>query len=92
MKRKLKLDEIKNSENPLEEAYRQAYPEWDNVSEVVEYPRVHPDTSTELYKIMIQFDKSHRSTFPGGVWMNWGFATDENCEPGYVYPGKVVMK
>ena len=63
--------------------YRLIYPNFDEIDEIVGYPKCSESLSDYIFNKFIRFDQEHHpKVFSGGAWMNKGWARDEELE-GY---------
>ena len=85
---KIQIDEIFNNElnqdkpnqlNILINLYKIAFPCYDNIKKLHNWPTVGKQTSNYLFEKFIQFDKKiHPEIFAGGLWLNNGFSSDND--------------
>lgn len=71
--------------------YKEVYPRWDDIASVDGYPHCGEDLHRCLMKQAMAFDAAHHVSFPGGAWMNKGFARNRTLKPWQVIPCAVTL-
>lgn len=66
----------------LIDIYKMVFPDWDRIEKI----EGHPETGKSFWKFIFnQFNeldqKYHPTVFPGGLWFNTGFSSNENLDP-----------
>jgi hypothetical protein len=57
------------------------------------YCKAHPTTNHYIMSKFIGAKHDHTSTtLKGGLWLNYGFSSDETIDPWYVLPCDYVLK
>ena len=61
--------------------YKLAFPKWDDIKHVDGYPKVSKTTSEYLFEKAIIFDREkHPNVMNGGLWLDKGFALNEEVK------------
>ena len=79
--------------NILIKLYKIAYPNYDNIEKIENWPTIGKETSTYLFDKFIQFDKRiHANVMAGGLWMNSGFSWDDSMPNWIIDNSKCIIK
>lgn len=66
-------------EDVLVALYRIAFPQWDRISKIDNWPKVSKATDRFITQKFIDFDRQfHPEVMNGGLWLNNGFSTLDN--------------
>lgn len=73
--------------------YRLIYPNWDEIKQVIGYPKTSLELDCYIFDKFIELDREkHPGVLPGGLWMNRGFSTDDKLKGNVVIPAKVKIR
>jgi len=87
------FEEAENQSDCVIALYRIVHPEFDKVEIFDDFPRVGTLAGNYIFDKAIAFDKRYHPNrgFPGGLWMNNGFSTDNTLKPWEAVQGKVTL-
>jgi len=73
------FEEETDHENIVIELYKTVFPKWNSIKNIKNWPKINKKTNEEIMSMFIDFDRiHHKNVFPGGVWMNYGFSSDNS--------------
>jgi hypothetical protein len=71
-------DENANPSSVIIGMYKLAYPDWDDIESVVDFPRVSRKTCDYIQQRCIELDREQCSNcMNGGFWVNYGFGVGD---------------
>ncbi len=74
------FEEAKHQEDYIVALYKQAFPDWDDITCIKGHPECGEKLSFYVWDKAIEFDKKHHNSFPGGLWLNKGFFTNKKLK------------
>jgi len=79
------FEEAKDQGDYLIRLYKHAFPYWEKIKKIDDWPKVHIKTWLYITEKAISFDKIHHpNVLPGGLWLNNGFSSTDNIKPWHV--------
>ena len=77
------FDAYDNQEDVLNALYKLAFPQWDDIKSLNNWPAIGKEAGHYIMKKFMAFDRTHHpAVFNGGLWMNNGFSTHDGQSLG----------
>ena len=65
--------------------------DYDRAIRVAGWPKANEATNLTIARIAMDFERERGSSFPGGIWLNCGFSTDNDLPDWEVIPAPMVF-
>ena len=76
------FEKCEHQSDALIDIYKLVLPDWDQIKKIEGHPEAGSDLWKFIFKQFSELDrKYHPKVFPGGIWFNTGFSSNEHLDP-----------